>query len=296
MVQKLGVCKMSADKILVALLSLAGMAFTYWFFLMKKDEVVMVSDAVDIIVEGGYSPIAISIPIGITKKTFPKKGIHCASCVYTTEKALKNTPGVKAAVVNLATTKATVTYDSDDCTPEQLADYIAKTGYALELKEKNEEIQEQEKKKELKILKTKVIASLFIGALIFWGSFPGLMNTSPPFLRNFFLQLLLATPIQFWAGLDFYKATIPALRNRTANMDTLVALGTTVAYVYSAFVTFLPKVVMNLGIDHMPYFDVAVIVIGLILLGRYFEAKAKIGTSTAIKKLMGLAPKTARVL
>ncbi len=232
----------------------------------------------------------------ITKKTFPIKGIHCASCVYTTEKALKNTPGVKDAVVNLATTKATVTYDSDDCTPEQLADSIAKTGYALELKEKNEEIQEQEKKKELKILKTKVIASLFIGALIFWGSFPGLMNTSPPFLRNFFLQLLLATPIQFWAGLDFYKATIPALRNRTANMDTLVALGTTVAYVYSAFVTFLPKVVMNLGIDHMPYFDVAVIVIGLILLGRYFEAKAKIGTSTAIKKLMGLAPKTARVL
>src|SRR3989344_5218410 len=144
MVQKLGVCKMSADKILVALLSLAGMAFTYWFFLMKKDEVVMVSDAVDIIVEGGYSPSAISIPIGkttnisffmwdehvprknnsqmITKKTFPIKGIHCASCVYTTEKALKNTPGVKDAVVNLATTKATVTYDSDDCTPEQLAD------------------------------------------------------------------------------------------------------------------------------------------------------------------------------
>src|SRR3989338_3824047 len=232
----------------------------------------------------------------ITKKTFPIKSIHCASCVHTTEKALKNTPGVKDAVVNLATTKATVTYDSDDCTPEQLADSIAKTGYVLELKEKNEEIQEQEKKKELKILKTKVIASLFIGALIFWGSFPGLMNTSPPFLRNFFLQLLLATPIQFWAGLDFYKATIPALRNRTANMDTLVALGTTVAYVYSAFVTFLPKVVMNLGIDHMPYFDVAVIVIGLILLGRYFEAKAKIGTSTAIKKLMGLAPKTARVL
>ncbi len=232
----------------------------------------------------------------ITKKTFTIKGIHCASCVHTTEKALKNTPGVKDAVVNLATTKATVTYDNDDCTPEQLADSIEKTGYKLELKEESEQIQEEEKKKELKVLKTKVIASLVVGAMIFWGSFPGLMNTAPELLRNFLIQLLLATPIQFWAGIDFYKATIPALRNRTANMDTLVALGTTVAYVYSAFVTFFPTIVMDLGLDHMPYFDVAVIVIGLILLGRYFETKAKIGTSTAIKKLIGLQARTARVV
>src|SRR4030067_3099788 len=79
-------------------------------------------------------------------------------------------------------------------------------------------------------------------------------------------------------------------------MDTLVALGTTVAYLYSAFVTFFPKVVMDLGIEAMPYFDVATIVIGLILLGRYFEAKAKAGTSEAIKKLIGLQAKTARVI
>ena len=110
------------------------------------------------------------------------------------------------------------------------------------------------------------------------------------------MQLLLATPIQFWAGLEFYRATIPALKHRTANMDTLVALGTTVAYFYSAFVTFFPEVVMTLGIDTMPYFDVAVIVIGLILLGRYIEEKAKMGTSGAIKKLIGLQAKTAKVI
>jgi len=110
------------------------------------------------------------------------------------------------------------------------------------------------------------------------------------------VQLLLATPIQFWAGLEFYRATIPALKHRTANMDTLVALGTTVAYFYSAFVTFFPEVVMTLGIDTMPYFDVAVIVIGLILLGRYIEEKAKMGTSGAIKKLIGLQAKTAKVI
>ncbi len=230
------------------------------------------------------------------KKTFPIRGMHCASCVRVTERALKKTPGVKDAVVNLATAKATVTYDKDNCTPEQLAQSIAKTGYTLELEEKSEEVQKKEKQKELAKLRTKVIASLITGVLILWGSFPGLINTAPEILKNFFVQLLLATPIQFWAGAEFYRATIPALKHRTANMDTLVALGTTVAYIYSAFVTFFPHIVMNLGVEHMPYFDVAVIVIGLILLGRYFEAKAKAGTSDAIKKLIGLAAKTARVL
>lgn len=230
------------------------------------------------------------------KKTYPIKGMHCASCVRNTERALKKTPGVKSAVVNLATAKATVEYDTNSCTPEQLAESIAKTGYTLELEEKSDEIQEKEKLKELLALKIKVGVSLITGALLVWGSFPGLMNFAPFFLKNFFVQLLLATPIQFWAGLEFYRATIPALKNRTANMDTLVALGTTVAYVYSAFVTFFPDVIMNLGIDSMPYFDVSVIVIALILLGRYFEARAKMGTSGAIKKLIGLQAKTARII
>lgn len=230
------------------------------------------------------------------KKSFAIKGMHCASCVRATERALKKTSGVKDAVVNLATAKATVTYDADTCTPEQMAQSISKTGYTLELEEKSEEIQKKEKQKALTNLKIKVIVSLFAGALILWGSFPGLMITAPEILKNFFVQLLLATPIQFWAGSEFYRATIPALKHRTANMDTLVALGTTVAYIYSAFVTFFPQVVMRLGVDHMPYFDVAVIVIGLILLGRYFEAKAKSGTSDAIKKLIGLQAKTARVV
>lgn len=230
------------------------------------------------------------------KKTYPIKGMHCASCVRVTERALKKTPGVKDAVVNLATAKATVTYDKDHCTPEQMAESISRTGYTLELEEKSEEIQKKEKHKELIKLRTKVVVSLAVGALILWGSFPGLMNTAPEILKNFFVQLLLATPIQFWAGSEFYRATIPALKHRSANMDTLVALGTTVAFIYSAFVTFFPSIVMNLGVDHMPYFDVAVIVIGLILLGRYFEAKAKAGTSNAIRKLIGLQAKTARVV
>jgi len=231
-----------------------------------------------------------------TKQSFPIKGMHCASCVKVTERALKKVPGVKEAVVNLATEKATVTYNKDNCTPQQLAESIAKTGYKLELEEKSDAVIQEEKQKELKLLRNKVILSLTLGLLILWGTFPVLINTAPFFLKNFWVQLLLAIPVQFWAGSEFYKTAISALKHRTSNMDTLVALGTTVAFVYSAFVTIFPQFLMSLRIEAMPYFDVATIVIGLILLGRYFEAKAKAGTSDAIKKLIGLQAKTARLV
>ena len=232
------------------------------------------------------------------KQTFPVKGMHCASCVGVIEKSLKRTSGIKDAVVNLATEKATVTYDDDVCTAEQMESAVASVGYKAIVKgeAQDEDLEKEEKQKELKVLRNKVAVSLFLGALILWGSFPGLISTAPVFLKSFWIQLLLATPVQFWAGSEFYRATIPALRHRTANMDTLVALGTTVAYVYSAFVTFFPSIVMDLGLDAMPYFDVAAIVIGLVLLGRYFEEKAKGQTSQAIKKLIGLQAKTARVV
>jgi Cu+-exporting ATPase len=232
------------------------------------------------------------------KKTYPIKGMHCASCVRVIERSLSKTPGVKEANVNLATEKATVTYDDAECNPTQLATAVANVGYTAVVDESNidEEAEKKQKLKELNDLKIKVFFSLGIGVLLLWGSFPGLMETAPVFLKNPWIQLILATPVQFWAGLSFYRATLPALKHRLANMDTLVALGTTVAFLYSTFVTFFPEVVMSLGMDHMPYFDVAVIVIGLILLGRYFEAKAKAGTSDAIKKLVGMQAKTARVL
>lgn len=231
-----------------------------------------------------------------TKRSFSIRGMHCVSCVKTTERALKKVPGVTDAVVNLANEKATVTYDSRKTAPDKLADSVAATGYALELEEKNDEDIEKEKKDNLRKLRNKVIISLVLGGLILWGSFPGIVNYAPPFLKNFWVQLALATPVQFWAGAEFYRTALSALRHRTANMDTLVALGTTVAYFYSVFVTAFPQVVINLGMDPMPYFDVSAIVIGLILLGRYLESKAKSGTSDAIKKLVGLQAKTARIV
>ncbi len=233
-----------------------------------------------------------------TKKTFSIKGMHCASCVLILEKALKKVSGVSQANVNFATTKATVTYDPEKVTNDHLASAVANVGYKAMVDEelKPEDDEQKEKQKEFKDLRIKVIVSLVLGALMLWGSFPGLMNTAPMILQNFWMQLLLATPVQFWAGWSFYRATVSALRHRTANMDTLVVIGTTVAYVYSAFVTVLPDVVQSIGIEASPYFDVATIIIGLILLGRYFEAKAKAGTSEAIKKLIGLQAKTARVI
>ena len=232
------------------------------------------------------------------KKTFGIKGMHCASCVYATEQALSKVSGVKKANVNLATNKATVMCDPQEATDEKLANAIKSVGYkALIGSDKQTDDEEKrEKQKELKDLRNKVIVSLLSGGLILWGSFPGLMNTAPVFLRNPWIQFLLAFPIQFWAGLSFYQATIPALKHRLANMDTLVAIGTSVAFGYSVFVTLFPHIVTRLGIDPMPYFDTSTIIIGLILLGRYFEAKAKAGTSEAIKKLLGLQAKTARVV
>lgn len=252
------------------------------------------------------------------KKTFPIKGMHCASCVHVLEKSLGRVPGVTGANVNLATEKATVTYDDKLCSSKQIGSAVASVGYTaiLEDEEIDEEKEKLRKQKELRLLQIKVIVSLVSGGLIVIGSFPQFIDFLfslsvistvferffDPFLPeheifgNLYIQLLLATIVQFWPGLDFYKATIPALKHRTANMDTLVAIGTTAAYLYSVVVTIIPELVTNLGVEPMPYYDVATIVIGLILLGRYFEAKAKAGTSEAIKKLIGLQAKTARVL
>src|ERR1035437_824414 len=227
------------------------------------------------------------------KKTYAVKGMHCASCVRVLEKAIGAVDGVSSVVVNLATEKAAVSF-SKKVEEGKIYDAVQKVGYTLGIV--NEDAEKIEKQKELRSLRNKVVVSLALGFLILFGSFPWLMKFSPLILQNFYIQLLLSLPVQFWAGLTFYKAAIPAFKNRTANMDTLVTVGTTVAFAYSVFVTLFPQIPRSIGIEPMPYFDVSTIIIGLILLGRYFEARAKSNTSEAIKKLMGLAPKTARVI
>lgn len=234
--------------------------------------------------------------MGTIKKTYSIKGMHCSSCVKVIERSLKKIDGVISANVNYASEKAVVEAE-DTVKDDEIMGSVSKVGYeAKPTNEISQEEENKEKQKELKDLRNKVAVSLVFGAIITWGSFPGISQYAPSLFKNFYFQLLLATPVQFWAGLTFYKATIPALKNRAANMDTLVTIGTTVAYFYSVFVMLFPQLLEKLGIESMPYFDVATVVIGLILLGRYLEAKAKGQTSQAIKKLIGLQAKTARIV
>lgn len=239
-----------------------------------------------------------SLSSNITTKTFPIKGMHCASCVRVIEKSIENLKGVKSCNVNLATEQATVNYDSSKVSKEQIKDAVKNAGYQAMIDEeiKTQDETQKEKLKELNNLKYKTIFALVFGGLILWGSFPVIINTAPGFLKDPLIQFLLATPVQFWAGFEFYRATINSIKHRTANMDTLVTIGTTVAYLYSVVVTFLPQIFKNIGVDPMPFFDTSTIIIGLILLGRFFEARAKLSTSDAIKKLIGLQAKTARVI
>ena len=239
----------------------------------------------------------------MTKKILSIRGMHCASCVKLIEQTLKSVPGVTDANANLATNKATVTYDADKVSDHDLAAAVARTGYEVvpeghEGMTADEHAQhlKRESAAELAALRRKVIIALVFGALIVWGSFPGIVTTAPALLTNPWVQLLLAAPIQLWIGLVFYRPALRAARHGTSNMDTLVALGTTVAFVYSVVITVAPNIVARAGIEIMPYFDVSVVVIGLVLLGRYLEARAKSGTSAAIEKLLNLQAKTARVV
>ena len=227
------------------------------------------------------------------KKSFPIVGMHCASCAKLIERKLTGTPGVLSASVNYGSEQASVDLDPT-VTDEQLAKSVEEAGYkaiigqSIEDKGQRtpEEIKEEEKKKELKSLKNKVILSSILSALVFVGSFPEWFTFVPRFLTNPYALLLLSTPVQFWAGWGFYQATWSGLRNRTASMDTLIAIGTSAAFGYSLISVFFG--------GHM-YFDTAAVIITLILLGRFLEAKAKAHTSDAIKKLLGLQAKTARV-
>lgn len=224
-----------------------------------------------------------------TKKSFPIIGMHCASCAKLIERSLSKVPGVISCAVNYGSESATVELEENKVTDKNLGKVVEDIGYKAVFQEDGnkktpEEIKEEEKEKELQKLKIKVIVSGVLASIIFLGSFPELLRISLSPL----ILLILATPVQFWAGREFYLATWSGLKNRAASMDTLIAIGTTAAYGYSVLSIF--------GVFKGMYFDTAAVIITLILLGRFLEAKAKSHTSDAIKKLLGLQAKTARVL
>ncbi len=218
------------------------------------------------------------------------KGMHCASCVLKVENSIKKIPGIYSASVNLAAEKAFVQYDKDNVSIPDIKQAVKEAGY--EAVEFDADF-EKEKEHEIRQLKTKVIIGGILSAIIFMLSFPEWFFFMPAFFhQNFILLLVLTTPVQFWVGWQFYEGTWKTLKRKTADMNTLIAVGTSAAFFYSAGVALFPSAFTEPAV----YFDTAAIIITLILLGRYFEAVAKGRTSEAIKKLIGLQAKTARVL
>ncbi len=228
----------------------------------------------------------------------PIQGIDCASCVQKIEKALLATKGVTQAVVNLATQKAKVEYLPSETRLDEVKDAIESTGYKvmeIPTEEQVEDVERVQREKEYKKLKKKFLVGLVISVLIFLGSsewIPGV----PEIWRNFLVLWILATPVQFWVGWQFYRGAWGAFIHRNADMNTLIAVGTSAAYLYSVVATLLPALFTRGGIEPKVYFDTSTIIITLILLGKLLEARAKGQTSEAIRKLMGLQAKTARVI
>ena len=236
----------------------------------------------------------------ISQTTISVGGMTCAACVRRVELALKAIDGVKDASVNLSTARATLIHGPDWAGVEALRRVVSDTGYEFlgVLGETPEDPVEAAQKRELKELKIKfsvgVVSSvvIFMGSMQHWFSY---LRSIPRHIMLFSL-FVLTTPVVFWVGSRFFLGAIKAARQKTTDMNTLVAVGAFSAYLYSTLVTFLPQLFVGAGIAPHVYFDGAAMIITLILLGRLLEAKAKGKTSMAIKRLMGLKPKTARVM
>ncbi|WP_272878404.1 heavy metal translocating P-type ATPase [Clostridium sp. Cult3] len=226
--------------------------------------------------------------VPLTKRTLLVEGMTCAACSTRVEKVLNKIEGVTKANVNLSTNKAIVEFSSGAVEDETLINAVEKAGYKAEMEMERDIDREKElREKEIKSLKSSFIISAILSIPLFSAMFFHMAGVDN-ILTNGYFQLLLATPVQFIIGYRFYKGAFNSLRGGGANMDVLVSMGTSAAYFYSLY---------NLltGV-HEYYFEASAVIITLILLGKTFEAVAKGKTSEAIKELMGLQPKAARVI
>ncbi|MSQ11620.1 MAG: copper-translocating P-type ATPase [Dehalococcoidia bacterium] len=235
-------------------------------------------------------------------------GMTCASCVQHVEEALKEAPGVVAAAVNLATERATVEYVPGMATLPALRSGVEDAGYTVEVILTPGEVDEAgvrvRRERELTALRLKVTFSLVVAAAVMALMWSPVLEVFSPFSLNLLL-LAVATPVQFWAGQSFYAGAWRSLKSRTPTMNTLVALGTSAAFLYSVGATFFSGFFdethgdmagATFGHEGGTYFDASVTIIGLVLLGRYLEARAKWRTSDAIRRLMRLQATSARLL
>ncbi|AVH68197.1 heavy metal translocating P-type ATPase [Nostoc sp. 'Peltigera membranacea cyanobiont' N6] len=238
--------------------------------------------------------------------TLKLRGMSCASCANSIEDAINSVPGVDECIVNFGAEQATVKYDPKRTDLEAIQEAVDAAGYsAYPLQKQNlmtgeDDVEKKHRLRESRDLMRKVTVGSIISTVLVIGSLPMMTGLHLPFipawLHNPWVQLILTTPVQFWCGYSFYINGWKALKRHAATMDTLIALGTSAAYFYSLFPTLFPSFFINQGLTPDVYYETAAVVITLILLGRLFENRAKGQTSEAIRKLIGLQAKTARLI
>lgn len=225
------------------------------------------------------------------KKSFPITGMTCASCASSVESVLSHTDGVNSASVNFASSSVLVDYD-DTVTEEKLQNALREVGYDIIIDAENpSEVQQELQQKHYQDIKNRTIWSAILTLPIF-------------VLGMFYMQwelgkwisLVLTFPILFWFGRSFFINAFKQAKHGKANMDTLVALSTGIAFLFSVFNTFFPEFWLSRGIEPHVYYEAATVIITFISLGKLLEEKAKSNTSSAIKKLMGLQPKTLKII
>ncbi|AZB73251.1 heavy metal translocating P-type ATPase [Synechococcus elongatus] len=241
----------------------------------------------------------------VNQQLFALRGLSCASCASRVEAALQAVPGVQACSVNFAAEQASVRYDADQTSIAAIQAAVDAAGYqAFPVQdpwEAEDDSQEQHRRsRDRHQLEQRVWVSCFIASLLVIGSLPMMLGISipgfPMWLHNPWLQLVLTLPLMFWSGRSFFINAWKALRQHTATMDTLVAVGTGAAFLYSLAVTLVPQWLTSQGLPPDVYYEAIAVIIALLLLGRSLEDRAKGQTSAAIRQLIGLQPKTARVL
>jgi Cu2+-exporting ATPase len=245
-----------------------------------------VSDAVKIIRDLGYG-------VTTVKKSFPVLQMTCASCAVSVESMLKAQAGVVEASVNYANAKVSVEFIPSFVKVESLRKAVQSIGYDLLIDEStsgDETIEHIQKENFIKLKKKTYWALALSVPVVVIGMF----FMDMPFANE--IMWFLSTPVLFWLGRDFYINAWKQAKHRSANMDTLVALSTAVAYIFSVFNTLFPQFWHDRGLHAHVYFEAASVIIGFILLGKLLEEKAKGNTSSAIKKLMGLQPKTVTIM
>ena len=220
-------------------------------------------------------------------------GMSCASCSARVEKTLNRQPGVRKATVNYASAMATVEYDSPNCSPEALQQAVQNAGYDLLIKqdENTPDKVEQAHDKKYRALKFRATWAIVLSVPVM---VIGMFFMDMPYAN--LIMWLFSTPVVFWLGRSFFTSAWKQLKHGTANMDTLVANSTGIAYLFSLFNMLFPEFWLERDIHPHVYFEAASVIIAFILLGRLLEEKAKGNTSSAIRKLMGLQPKTVTVI